>query len=438
VLTWVIAIAVTNLALGYGLAVTLRADFQLPRFRMPRFKRPLASAVKSEAPERPESQDTPAVSVVTTSIADTPNFQAKTPPAWITALAREGITANSLIEAAAQMMRLEVARYRKELVTLENMTRDASGPQLGQTFEQICNRLGRVNTAWMLAQREASDALHASKDSFGEFQEIGEGLEAVLHDQAAQIEATTSALGQLAIAQEAELSRQRLAGELGRLLDLAHRLRDRMQDAIGTILAFEGRLESIEAALRNDMATGCVSRLGLEAIYYDWQQHDDARQLCVGVVDADRFARVTATLGASAGDEILRELANVLQNSIRTDRGFDRVCRIGGTTFLMFYGFTGPRSANSSLERVRQSIEATSFHIGEKSFDLTVSGAVVEAQPKEKLPDLLKRALRAVTEAKRKGRNRIALDEGSGPTFPEAPQFQVTGQVIEVDNATAS
>jgi diguanylate cyclase (GGDEF)-like protein len=289
----------------------------------------------------------------------------------------------------------------------------------------------------MLAQREASDALHASKSSFGEFQEIGDSLEAVLHDQAAQIEATTAALGQLAIAQEAELGRQRLAGELGRLLDLAHRLRDRMQDAIGTILAFEGRLESIDAALRNDMATGCVSRLGLEAIYYDWLQHDDGRQLCIGVVDADRFARVTATLGASAGDEILRELANVLQGSIRSDRGFDRVCRIGGTTFLMFYGFTGPRSANSSLERVRQSIEATSFHIGDKSFDLTVSGGVVEAQPKEKLPDLLKRAMRAVTEAKRKGRNRIALDEGAGPTFAEAPQFQVTGQVIEVDDTPA-
>ena len=38
-------------------------------------------------------------------------------------------------------------------------------------------------------------------------------------------------------------------------------------------------------------------------------------------------------------------------------------------------------------------------------------------------------------EAKRKGRNRIALDEGSGPTFAEAPQFQVTGQIIEVEDA---
>ena len=103
----------------------------------------------------------------------------------------------------------------------------------------------------------------------------------------------------------------------------------------------------------------------------------------------------------------------------------------------MFYGFTGPRNANSSLERVRQSIEATSFQVGDKTFDLTVSGGVVEAQPNERLADLLRRATKAVTEAKRKGRNRVALDEGAGPTIAEAPQFQVEGRTIEVESATA-
>lgn len=433
VFTWVIAVAITNLVVGYGLAVALRADFRMPRWR----RTPALPTLSPEPVAVAQVTQAPPTAVVSTSTTDAPNFHAPVPPAWLAALAREGVTANSLIEAAAQMMRLEVGRYRKELVILENMTRDASGAGLGQTLEQICGRLGKVNTAWMLAQREASETLNASKAALGEYQDIGESLESVLHDQAAQIDATTTNLSQIAIAQEAELGRQRLAGELARLLDLAHRLRDRMQDAIGTILAMEGRLESIDAALRVDMGTGCVSRLGLEALYHDWQQHRDERQLCVGMVDADRFARVSAAFGAAAGDEILRELANVLQASVRADRGFDRVCRIGGTTFLMFYGFSGPRNANSSLERVRQSIEATSFHVGDKSFDLTISGGVVEAQPNEKLPDLLRRAQKTLTEAKRKGRNRIALDEGSGVTFAEAPQFQVEGRVIEVNDTPA-
>lgn len=428
----VVVVAFTNLVVGYALAVALRADVwaRCRQFRLTKVAKPGEEISPAEADE--PSDDGSAT-------PDAPSFHAAMPPSWLAKLAQHGIEANSLVEASAQVMRLEVGRYRKELITLENQTRSAApGETLATALQQISARLNQINTAWMQAQREAFKSLQVSKEKLGDLQAMGEALEGVFHDQAAQIETTTESISQVNFAQEAELGRQRLAGEFGRLLDLAHRLRDQMQEVIATVLAVENRLEGVDAALQVDPATGCLSRLGLEVLYHDWQQHKDDRQLCLGVVDADRFGRITTTFGAAAGDEVLRELATVLQASIRADRGFDRVCRIGGTTFLMFYGFTGPRNANSSLERLRQSVEATTFQLGDKSFDLTVSGGAVEAQAGEKLPALLQRAMKALSEAKRKGRNRVALDEGAGPTVAEAPQFQVQGRTIEVEPVAAT
>src|SRR5262249_5886015 len=105
---------------------------------------------------------------------------------------------------------------------------------------------------------------------------------------------------------------------------------------------------------------------------------------------------------------------------------------IGGESFIILQGDVGPHQALTAAERLRQSIEATTFHLDDAEFDLTVSCGVIEVGHTESSLDLVKRALEALQFAKRAGRNRCALDKGEGPTMLDPPQFPVKGRIINL------
>jgi diguanylate cyclase len=125
-------------------------------------------------------------------------------------------------------------------------------------------------------------------------------------------------------------------------------------------------------------------------------------------------------------------VARLLADLIRKDRGYDRLARSGGDGFLLLFGDTGPHSALTALERVRQTIEATTFDDAGAEFELTISGGVVEAKAEESLAEIYRRAQRALTFAKKGGRNRCAIDEGSGPNMLAPPQLAVQGRVVNL------
>src|SRR5205814_9178881 len=117
------------------------------------------------------------------------------------------------------------------------------------------------------------------------------------------------------------------------------------------------------------------------------------------------------------------------------DRGFERLIRIGGESFMILQGDVGPHQALTAAERLRQSIEATTFNLEGTDLDLTVSCGVIEVGHSESSLDLVRRAFEALQFAKRAGRNRCALDKGEGPVMLDPPQFPVKGRIVSVHEA---
>src|SRR5689334_17715889 len=69
-----------------------------------------------------------------------------------------------------------------------------------------------------------------------------------------------------------------------------------------------------------------------------WTIADRYQQpLCCAVVDVDNFKEINDTAGHSAGDRVLRELAQLLAASVREA---DHVFRIGGDEFLVLFPST--------------------------------------------------------------------------------------------------
>jgi diguanylate cyclase (GGDEF)-like protein len=136
--------------------------------------------------------------------------------------------------------------------------------------------------------------------------------------------------------------------------------------------------------------------------------------------------------GARHIDKLIAGVSQWLNQQVRHDRGFDRVVRLAGQSFLLFLGDTGPRNATSAAERIRQTLDVTTFELDDEPFELTASFGVVEIHKAESSVALLKRLAQIVQHAKRNGRDRTSLDEGSGPTSVTPPQFQVKARHVRL------
>ena len=264
----------------------------------------------------------------------------------------------------------------------------------------------------MAKQSEAAGHLGSRRGDLGGFDDVGGGLEDVLLDQAAQIETTCNNIDVLDFDSDVTAGCNRLVIEICRLIDLAHNLRDRMQESLVTIMRVDKRLDTLERRMQVDGWTGLLNRSGFEVVLYEWWRDDVARQrlVSIGLIDVDKLGRQNESGGTRRGDALLGAFGKLIK---RTDRERSWFCaggaRFEGQMFAVFFGDTGPRNATSAIERIRQTIEATTFVAGEEEIELTVSCAVSEVAEERSAGN----ALQAFAEGSAVGQER-----GPQPDIP--------------------
>ena len=126
----------------------------------------------------------------------------------------------------------------------------------------------------------------------------------------------------------------------------------------------------------------------------------------IAMLDIDRFKVVNDTYGHQVGDEVLRELCQRLQKSIRS---YDAIGRYGGEEFVVVFPQAGIDRAASQGERLRKAIESKPFTLEADSKTLTISVGVTTSTDDDTVQDLLKRADDALYQAKGQGRNRVIV-----------------------------
>jgi two-component system cell cycle response regulator len=132
------------------------------------------------------------------------------------------------------------------------------------------------------------------------------------------------------------------------------------------------------------------------------------RPLSVMVLDIDHFKRINDTHGHDAGDLVLKELAERMSRSVR---GIDLACRYGGEEFLIAMPDTDMAFASVVAERLRQEIASAPFLIGGEHAKVDVTASIgiasTEGPEGDTAQKLIKRADKALYEAKTGGRNRV-------------------------------
>lgn len=123
------------------------------------------------------------------------------------------------------------------------------------------------------------------------------------------------------------------------------------------------------------------------------------------MIDVDHFKKFNDTYGHLTGDQILREIAGIIEDSVRE---IDIAGRFGGEEFCVVLPDTDQSGAEFAAERIRVAAEAKVI----KAYDATVNATLsigIATYPLhgDSVEDLLEKADSALYQAKKDGRNRV-------------------------------
>lgn len=156
-----------------------------------------------------------------------------------------------------------------------------------------------------------------------------------------------------------------------------------------------------------DPLTNLLNRSEIEkrtTVYIDDMDSEDFAALLI--MDLDHFKSVNDTFGHSRGDDLLRDVANEIRDSFRTN---DIVGRLGGDEFYIFMkDIASEKDAINKCEKLREALyrdviyEDTAVHI-------SASMGIVFVRENAKFLDIYMKADSALYRAKEAGRNRICV-----------------------------
>ena len=128
-------------------------------------------------------------------------------------------------------------------------------------------------------------------------------------------------------------------------------------------------------------------------------------ELTLAILDIDHFKQVNDRYGHAAGDSVLKELALVLNHSLRE---IDTAGRWGGEEFALILPGTDIEGGVRLCERIRQTLEARRVPIEDgQAISITASFGVADFERAGSRERLLAAADEALYRAKRAGRNRV-------------------------------
>ncbi len=186
-----------------------------------------------------------------------------------------------------------------------------------------------------------------------------------------------------------------------KLVSASAKLNETMQEQVEKLSSLSSKLEQAESEARNDPLTGLPNRRALAEYLNDLGQNN----FCFVVIDIDHFKNINDTHGHDVGDEILQQLAIILQTNIRNT---DLAARIGGEEFCIVFAAAPVDTSYTLAEKLRLSIETHTFTSQQGPLNITASIGLAEHVAGHPSSITFKAADKALYQSKRNGRNQVS------------------------------
>ncbi|GEM47661.1 tetratricopeptide repeat-containing diguanylate cyclase [Deinococcus cellulosilyticus] len=203
---------------------------------------------------------------------------------------------------------------------------------------------------------------------------------------------------------EAELERIRSA-------ELEQLVMERMEE-VQALLEKKRHLEEANLRMRElsekDGLTGVYNRRYLnencEKVFASMRQQD--QEFSVLIMDIDNFKSINDRFSHQIGDVVLKTLASLLQQALRTS---DTIARYGGEEFVVVMPHTGIHNAKMVAERIRTTVANHPWSQVYEDLKVTLSLGVANNLNVDSAEHMIHVADEALYHSKRTGKNRVTV-----------------------------
>lgn len=178
------------------------------------------------------------------------------------------------------------------------------------------------------------------------------------------------------------------------------------------------RMAALRRLAQEDHLTGLPNRAALSRIFQRLQAFSDRNDqpLAMALLDVDHLKDINDRYGHAVGDELLRELSDVVQETLRDS---DVLARWGGDEFVTLLPNTGVPGAREAMDKARlrfrrRAQEATDLDLADS---LGLSAGITAVRTGESVEEAVSRADHLLYRAKTTGRDSVVAggEERPGP-----------------------
>jgi len=162
---------------------------------------------------------------------------------------------------------------------------------------------------------------------------------------------------------------------------------------------------ALEEKIVHDQLTGAYNREYFEKNYkLLLQKYKKDGLLALAFLDIDYFKKVNDMFGHDVGDEVLIKFVKTIN---KHSREYDILIRWGGEEFILILKLNRKEDLLKTLDKLRKIIETASFS---QVDNITCSMGATIHKDNESIYKTIKRADKAVYNAKAQGRNKVIID----------------------------